>query len=433
MTASWHDLRLRAVTPAFLGRFEAVGPDPAPLPFPVPSLRGVLAYWLRALAGAHVGNDIGRLHGVESAVFGTARTADGGGPSPILLRADRVQFAEFPAASAGEGLRYLMGPGLVATKKQNDQKQPPYRCLLPPSMPQGTLRLRVRNTGMPAHADLFLSALWALRTFGGIGARTRRGFGTLTVDEVPEALATGRFDPAWLARDTVADLDAVIGCAGSAISDLGIASGTVQARGGVPSYPCFVPGQYQLGEDRLTQATDWRRALDITGDLLFAFRHGADRPPNGPPPPRGTHSQSYTEVVQPFLNRRPQHQPLIAGALGLPVPYSDHQGPPRPEDPQRKPTQRTAMVEVLIDGKLARRASPLWLRVCHDGSAWRLRSLAFYAEWLPPPERARLRITSGRRSADVDRPTEPQVRAELQRWFGPSADTGDRGSSTCPP
>ncbi len=420
MTAPWHDLHLRTVTPAFLGRFDVTGPGPAQLPFPVPSLRGVLAYWLRALAGAHVGNDIGRLHAVESALFGAARSGDSGGPSPILLRAGRVQFTEFPAATAGEGSRYLMGPGLLVTKKQEDQ--PPYRCLLPPS----EIPLRVRNTGVPAHADLFLSALWALRTFGGVGARARRGFGTLAVDEVPESLATGRFDPAWLVGDTVADLEAVLRCVGPAISDLGIAAGTAQTEGGLPSYPCFVPGQYQHSspaEDRLAAAADWRRALDITGDMLFAFRHGANRRAGDPQPPRGTHSQTYTDVVQPFLNRGRQRQPLIAGALGLPIPYSDHQGRPRTDDPQRRPRQRMATVSVLIDGKPARRASPLWLRVRHDGSIWWLRSLAFYAEWLPPPVRAQLQIVGEGRSADVGRPSEAQVRAELQRWFRPTAGT----------
>ena len=78
------------------------------------------------------------------------------------------------------------------------------------------------------------------------------------------------------------------------------------------------------------------------------------------------------------------------------------------------------MVDVLIDGKPARRASPLWLRVRHDGSAWRLRSLVFYGEWLPPAPRAQLRITSGRRSAAINHPTEAQIRAELDRWFDPA-------------
>ena len=403
MTGSWHDLALRTVTPAFLGRFDVADPEPADVPFPIPSLRGVLAYWFRALAGAYIGNNNERLYQAESAVFGSARKAGAGGPSPILLRAGRVRLTRLSADHPG--MRYLMGPGLTAPK------EPPPRYLTP-----GTLTLRVRNNGTPAHGDLFLSALWALRTFGGIGARSRRGFGSLAVDRVPAALPVERFDPTWLKRDTVDDLDAVVACVSSAIRELGITAGD----GHAGRYPCFAHGQYRhnlQGEDTLIGSRDWRAALGIAGEVLWGFRHGANRWAADAPPPPGTHSQSYIDVVQSFLNHRPQQGPMTAAALGLPIPYSDHQGPVNPAKPT-EPTQRRAMVDVLIDGKPARRASPLWLRVRYDGSAWRLRSLAFYGEWLPA-SRAELRITSGRRSEPVNLLTDSQVRAELDRWFGP--------------
>src|SRR5258708_32065922 len=115
MTAApWQDIGLRTVTPVFLGRFDTFSPEPARMPFPVPSLRGVLAYWLRALAGAHVGNDTERLHDVEAAVFGAARTDTSGGQSPIQLRASRVRLTVFDFRDESDGVRYLMGPGLTA-------------------------------------------------------------------------------------------------------------------------------------------------------------------------------------------------------------------------------------------------------------------------------------------------------------------------------
>jgi hypothetical protein len=409
MTAAWHDLPLRTITPAFLGRFDVTDPEPAEVPFPVPGLRGVLAYWLRALAGAYLGNRTGRLHDVECAVFGAARAGNAGGPSPILLRADRVRLAAFSIdRTRDDGLRYLMGPGLT------DLKKPPPRYLEP-----GEVTLRVRNNGMQAHGDLFLAALWALRAFGGIGARSRRGFGTVAVDHIPD-LPIRHFDPVWLSRDTVADLDDVIGCVTSAISDLGFGLGAgTAAANATPHYPCFAPGHCRhsgQAEDELTRTGGWRAALDTAGGMLWGFRHGASRRTLSPPPP-GTHSDGYTDVVQPFLDRQPQKGPLTAAALGLPIPYSDHQGTRSPSEP-RKATQRRATVDALIDGTPARRASPLWLRVRHDGSAWRLRSLALYSEWLPPGARLRIRIPSGGRSSRVLRPTEHQVRTELERWFG---------------
>jgi hypothetical protein len=405
MTGQWHELTLRIVTPAFLGKFDTMDPSPANTPFPVPSLRGVLAYWLRALAGAHIGNSTGLLHDVESAVFGSAKTEHGGGPSRIQIRAGRVHLSAYSADPAKLGLRYLMGPGLTAVK------EPPPRCLLP-----GQVTLRVRNDGPPACADLFLAALWALRTFGGIGARTRRGFGTLALDEVP-SLELRRFEPDWLARDRADDLEAVLRRVAAAIGDLGVTIPSSDSQAGTPPYPCFAHDCFRVSaddQDRLAGTkNDWPAALDNAGELFRGFRHGGNRRIPSSQPPSGTHSQTYTDVVQPFLNGGNPHKPAIAAALGLPIPYSDHQG----RSPQGKPVQRYAMLDVRVDDVPARRASPLWLRVRRDGSVWRLRSLAFHDEWLPPPPAARLQITSGPRSAAVTRPTDDQIRAELDRWF----------------
>ena len=325
MPEPWHELPLRLVTPAFLGHFDATDQNQAVVPFPVPSLRGVLAYWLRALAGAHVGNDTERLHDVEAAVFGAARTDTSGGQSPIQLRACRVRLTVFDFRDESDGVRYLMGPGLTASTDQP-----------PRFLPPGSVSVRVRNLGSPPAADLFLSALWALRTFGGIGARTRRGFGTLALPGVPE-ITTGSFDLAWLRRDQAGDLGAVIGCVGAAIGELRLAISLRPDKTAedAPLYPCFAANGYRCGSDDEDQlrgtATDWRSALDNTGTWLWGFRHGASRRIPQSQPARGAHSQSYDDVIKPYLDhptgQRTQKGPFTAAALGLPIPYSDHQGP----------------------------------------------------------------------------------------------------------
>src|SRR5690606_16911500 len=57
----WHRLQLETTTTAFLGRFPDASLTSGQIPFPVPSLRGALAYWLRALAGPYVGDEISQL------------------------------------------------------------------------------------------------------------------------------------------------------------------------------------------------------------------------------------------------------------------------------------------------------------------------------------------------------------------------------------
>jgi hypothetical protein len=163
-----------------------------------------------------------------------------------------------------------MGPGLTYTKES-----------VPRYLPPGPLRVRVRNTASPAHADLFLAALWGLRAFGGIGARTRRGFGTIAVDH-PPPMPVGNFDPRWPARDAVQDLDSVLGCVKAAMGDLGLAVPTKNVRpaGSMTGYPCFGGGRYRLSSDHQDELTrgavnNWTHALNTAGDRLWAFRHGA--------------------------------------------------------------------------------------------------------------------------------------------------------------
>ncbi len=184
------------------------------------------------------------------------------------------------------------------------------------------------------------------------------------------------------------------------------------SRAGVDRHRCSADNEDQLQGT----AGDWRAALDNAGTWLRGFRHRASRRIAGSRPPSGTHSQTYTDVGQPFLNNpapghRTQQGPLTAAALGLPIPYSDHQGP---RDSNGEPAQRKATVDVHMDGESARRASPLWLRVRHDGTAWRLRSLAFHSEWLPPaptsPDSHHVRRPVG----PVDRPQRSANRRRTQ-------------------
>ncbi|HEX2419110.1 MAG TPA: type III-B CRISPR module RAMP protein Cmr1, partial [Micromonosporaceae bacterium] len=83
---TWHPFTIRFVTPTFLGQDPGhVNDHSSPFPFPVASLRGALRYWLRALVGAHVGNNLKALRQVEREVYGAAE-GDSGTPSRVLLR-----------------------------------------------------------------------------------------------------------------------------------------------------------------------------------------------------------------------------------------------------------------------------------------------------------------------------------------------------------
>lgn len=385
---SWHRLQLEVVTSAFLGRFPESDPPVASgeIPFPVPSLRGVLAYWLRTLAGPYIGDDITQLLRVESELFGAA--AGAGRPSHILLRSERVPVSAPPDKSeVGSDyldLAYLMGPGLISDDEPRPRRLRPRR-----------VTVSLRNLGGELHADLLLSALWALRAFGGVGARSRRGFGTLAVaDNARGTPVVARFKREWLIRDDIRDLPQVLGCVETAIAELGVPRGGFTR---APAYPCFAPGAFHAEEHSLgAGGTDLVR-LAVLGKLLRDFR----RPVTNR---KGRQITSgYDEVIRPFSTGRTPESPFRDGALGLPVVYTLDGG------------MGSATVEPVVDDKSARRASPLWLRLTRVSGEWRLRSLALHAEWLP--SEVKLRATSGGRSADVRKPSPDEVRETVDGWF----------------
>lgn len=392
----WHRLQLETTTTAFLGRFPDASLTSGQIPFPVPSLRGALAYWLRALAGPYVGDEISQLLRVESELFGTS--SGNGRPSRILLRSEKVPTSTPPdKAEVGKGywdLAYLMGPGLTS------KNYPKPRRLRPRH-----ITVFLRNLGGPLHADLFLSALWALRTFGGIGARSRRGFGTLSIGDQGWTIPTERFQKGWLIRNDIRDLEVVSECVEAALADLGIPRGRFV---GPPAYPCFVHGAFRVEEHFLdAKGTDLLHLASV-GRLLRNFRHPITNS-KGRPITRG-----YDEVIRPFSMGMAPKRSFRDGALGLPVVYT------------LGGDDNSATVEPVAADEIVRRASPLWLRVTlvsrNVSRKWRLRSLAFYSEWLP--EEVKLRVKSKGRMIDIRKPSPGEVRETIDSWFAHVKNSG---------
>ncbi|TDC84523.1 RAMP superfamily CRISPR-associated protein [Actinomadura sp. 7K507] len=386
----WHDLDLSTLTPAYLGRFPGRDSKTRSIPFPVPSMRGVLAYWLRALAGPYVGNSTEKLLEAETEVFGTAKDSRAARPSRILLRAGRIEVGPPPEQPvSGEG--YLMGPGLVDADENGRW---------PRQLSPGAVPVRVRNLGRPYHADLFLAALWALCTYGGLGSRSRRGFGTLVLGSPPD-LPTARFDPSWFSSTTDA-LEDVLACTVAALADLRIGPGP-EFDGPTP-YPCFAPGHYTVSQHRL-KGRDASSALNEVGRFLRAFRHSREPDPGFVPsgPFVLPNTEGFRKIAEPHRRHQRPHGPFYDGALGLPVVYTE------------KGVDGSVTVEPLADGKATRRASPLWLRVTAKDGQWLLRSLVFHAEWLP--EQIGLQVKEDGRTRQVQKPNQTDVRVELDRWF----------------
>jgi CRISPR-associated protein Cmr1 len=194
----------RAVTPVF-----CAGADPNQPELRAPSFKGVLRFWWRALAWSRLGGDLRKIHDEEERVFGGPGVACSrvklqvAVDEPSRLRvAKRGQVLKGGAGSVvGDGARYL-GYGLMeafASREKNTQSGELLRaCYLAPF----GFRVRLRYLDNVTEADVneLARALRAVGLFGGVGARTRRGYGSVMLREL-------RLDSRqpWRAPDTLAD------------------------------------------------------------------------------------------------------------------------------------------------------------------------------------------------------------------------------------
>jgi CRISPR-associated protein Cmr1 len=153
----------RIVTPMFLG-----GADPtAEAELRLPSFKGALRFWWRALQWGKV-RDVQELRRKEAELFGSSET----GQSKVLLRLDRP-VAESNIVtdhwSPASWQRYT-GYGL------RDKGE---RCFLRPGR-DWKVHVNLRRCSEEEKAEV-LASLKLLGLAGGLGARSRKGWGSVTL------------------------------------------------------------------------------------------------------------------------------------------------------------------------------------------------------------------------------------------------------------
>lgn len=172
------------VTPLF-----CTGADPNRPELRVPSFKGVLRYWWRALAWSRCGRDLGAIRKREDALFGSAS----GGQSRLIMRVVPVPspptvpigavLAVSPTDSrvVGEGARYL-GYGVMeafaSTSKNTKKGQLTRACFRAPF--EFTVHVRSRDLDEEELA-LLKDAFIAVGTMGGMGSKSRKGYGSLVI------------------------------------------------------------------------------------------------------------------------------------------------------------------------------------------------------------------------------------------------------------
>ncbi len=163
------DATYRVTTPLFLGGSDA-GKNAELRP---PSIKGVLRFWYRAIALPKLQN-LEKVKSMEDTIFGNTE-----GQSSFMLSIHNIEgLAEIKTIDWRNlhGLRYL-GFGVVNSRGE----------ITRPYLKSGgsfTIRLRTKKE-VPEETAFFLPlTLQALGLFGAVGARSRKGFGSLSLESL---------------------------------------------------------------------------------------------------------------------------------------------------------------------------------------------------------------------------------------------------------
>lgn len=276
-------ITLETVTPLFLGGAEPAGPSE----LRAASIRGLLRFWWRALAGGALGSaNLRALHKAETDVFGSTESA-----SPIIVRVTGIGVPQ-RFRSTRPGVNYLLW-SVVRTGRQ---------CLPPGARLDLALQLRA---GLRDDTPLLsaLRSLWLLAQLGGLGARSRRAGGSLQVvaltrtppDGLPPFSVKAR-TPAELQRHLAEGLDALRALT---TAELGDAASPV-----LPDFDVLHPNCFEVTVLDRSWPT-WEDALDAIGSHFQQFR--SRRQPD------------YGNVKAVIAKQTRTLAPVERAAFGLPI------------------------------------------------------------------------------------------------------------------
>jgi len=326
------EAKFHVVTPLFMS-----GSDKFRAELRVPSIKGVLRFWWRALALGRLGS-VSKVREEESRIFGSAGNDIGQSRVHLRLKLaeDIVQYKDPTLKYAdgepvGPGARYL-GYGVVEavpSKKRNTKEGQILRsCLKYPF--EGVLSLIIRNGTSSDDIKGIESAVIAMGLFGGLGSRSRKGYGSFNLVD----LKLGDEILYRMPRDAE-DLKQKI--------ESFFQDHNIMAYSGLPSYTAFSD---LTRIDIVDKSTDPLRLLNSVGEAMQMYRSwGRGGKVNGKDAERNF-KDDHDLALEAIKTRVDTHPRRVA--FGLPHNYyfSSYQ-----EKVDVKPA------------KLERRASPLFIHI----------------------------------------------------------------------
>lgn len=169
--------RYKLITPLFGGGVTPGEVDEL-TPISGKAIRGHLRFWWRATCGGRFGGSLTAMKQAEDQLWGTTSGAEGGPSRVQIVVTDWVPGRPFTVEVEDRKNRRMQ-------KVRIDHQRSPYAYVAFPfqdkerAIVHEGVKFTLRITFPASHRRDVEAALWAWETFGGIGARTRRGFGAL--------------------------------------------------------------------------------------------------------------------------------------------------------------------------------------------------------------------------------------------------------------
>jgi len=200
--------------------------------------------------------------------------------------------------------------------------------------------------------------LWLATFFGGLGARSRRGFGSFMLTPLEGSEPSLNFSPKQgTEKEFAAFLREGLEQILAQVREFLEGAKTRFRRWDkdeLPTFPCFREGFWKA-RVRQETASSWKNILNLWGENLRSLRiNGTLTAPDVFNP--STHTGDYDRLIEAL--KRPPKKPLRLQnvVLGLPLQF-------------RSRSLKTTYFLKPAKNKSPRRASPLLLSVSHDGRA----------------------------------------------------------------
>lgn len=168
---------VQVITPLFLA-----GADQGDAELRAPSFRGAMRYWLRALLGGIYGTDRQGLENVAKAEANVFGATDRGSAVQVRMVSNQEelpvkQFTD--NIGRGQGSRQSTGKGYLLWSMR--LKQPPRYYILPGTNLQICLSAHGADS---TNLQRGIAAFWLLTCLGGVGSRSRRCAGSLSIKAI---------------------------------------------------------------------------------------------------------------------------------------------------------------------------------------------------------------------------------------------------------